>query len=120
VIVAEVALETELTRVQAVGTARALQSVGLFPAVADEVVALNFSPGARVEAGQTLMVLDNTYETLAVDLARVQVKNAQQLLERYERIEGTGAVSASAIDEARAELEAARIELQQAEEALKD
>ena len=45
-------------------------------------------------------------------------EEAEQLLARYRRIEDTGAISASQIDEARTTLDAARIELQQAEIAL--
>ncbi|MEM1381917.1 MAG: efflux RND transporter periplasmic adaptor subunit, partial [Pseudomonadota bacterium] len=54
-------------------------------------------------------------EDLAVRLAQVSVREAEQLLARYRRIENTGAVSDSAIDEAKTRLEAARINLEQAE-----
>lgn len=113
-------LETERTVLQAVGTAEALMSASLYPATAGQVVALHITPDARVEAGDVLLELDHRAEELAVALGRVRVDDAQRLLQRYERTRGTGAVPESTIDEARAALETARIELQQAEVALED
>jgi RND family efflux transporter MFP subunit len=103
-----------------VGTARALRSVMLHPAASGEVVAVTFDPGDRVEKGAALVELDARRERLAVEAAEVEVRNAEQLLARYERIKNTGAVSESQIDEVRASLDAARIELKQARVALVD
>ena len=118
VIVQDVVLEREAERIEALGTARARASATIFPETAGEVEAVNFSAGDRVEAGAALLRLEADQERLAVRLADVAVREAEQLLARYRRIEGTGAVSDSQIDEAETALEAARIELEQAEIAL--
>lgn len=100
--------------VQAVGTARARAATNVTPETAGIVEAVLFEAGDTVEAGQPLLTVDADDERLAVKLAEVSVREAEQLLARYRRIENTGAVSDSAIDEARTQLEAARINLEQA------
>ena len=118
VLAQRVAYEPDARVVEAVGTARARRAAVLRPQTGGEVEAVLFATGDRVEAGTPLVRLEDEEEALAVRLARVAVQEAEQLLARYRRIEGTGAVSGSAIDEARTALEAARIEQEQAELAL--
>ena len=120
VLVEMVALATERTRIEAVGTARAQRSVTLHPATAGEVAAVHFSPGQEVDKGSVLLELDSRRERLAVDLARVRVRNARQQLSRYERTAGRGAVAESTVFEARSALEEAEIALRQAEVALNE
>lgn len=90
----------------------------IYPETGGVVTEVPFTTGSHVEAGDVLLRLEDREERLAVELARVAVQEAEQLLARYRRIENTGAVSASQIDEARTTLDAARIELQQAQIAL--
>jgi membrane fusion protein, multidrug efflux system len=118
VIVEPLEFNTERTRVEAVGTSRAVQSIAIHPAVSGEVVAVNFEPGQQVEKGEVLIELDQRDEKLAVDLAQVQVADARRLLERYQRTGDSGAVTASALDAASSAVEAARIELDRARIAL--
>ncbi len=120
-IVAEnpVMLAEQLT-VEAVGSARASTSADLYPETAGRVVAVRFSAGDFVREGQPLVVLDSRQERLAVDLARVQVQEASQLLARYRRIEDTGAISESQIEAGETALASARVELEQARAALAD
>ncbi|MFT4729949.1 MAG: multidrug efflux pump subunit AcrA (membrane-fusion protein), partial [Granulosicoccus sp.] len=49
---------------EAVGTARALRSVTLYPVASGEVVAVDFEPGQFVEAGHVLVQLDQRKEKL--------------------------------------------------------
>lgn len=118
VIAEAVRMEPERTTIEAVGTAEASRSATLHPSVAGQVVAVNFTPGQAVDKGDVLLELEHRSEDLAVQLAEVRVRNARQLMQRYERTAGSGAVPASTVDEARTALEAARIELQQAQVAL--
>lgn len=112
-------MEREAERIESVGTARALARATIYPESAGEVERLGFSAGERVEAGDVLVQLEADDERLAVRLAEVAVREAEQLLARYRRIENTGAVSDSQIDEAETALAAAEIELQQARVALR-
>ena len=118
VIAQPVVLEREGERIEALGTARARASATIFSQTAGEVEAVAFTAGDPVAAGDMLLQLEADDERLDVRLARVAVREAEQLLARYRRIEGTGAVSNSQIDEAETALEAARIELEQAQVSL--
>ncbi len=120
VLVEAPAFEPERTRAEAVGTSRARLSAELYPAVSGEVVAVNFEPGQRVSAGDPLIELDRRDETLAVELAQLEVADAERLLERYERSADSGAVLPTTLDTARTAAERARVELRRARVALED
>lgn len=111
---------SEQLQVEAVGSARAATSADLYPETAGRVVAVRFTAGDYVQRGQPLLVLDSRQQRLAVELAQVQVQEASQLLARYRRIEDTGAISDSQIEAGETALASARVELQQAQEALAD
>ena len=108
------------TVVEAVGTGRSAIGVTLFPPVAGEVRDVLFHAGDEVKTGQVLLILDSAREKLARDLAAVQVRDAKQLLDRYEKARPRGAVSDSEVDEARTALAEARIRLDQASVDLDD
>lgn len=118
VIVQPLELNEASTRVEAVGTSRAVQSIAIHPAVSGEVVAVNFEPGQAVEKGDVLIALDQRDEKLAVELAQVRLEDAERLYERYQRTGDSGAVTTSALDAARTAVQAARIELDRARVAL--
>lgn len=118
VIVEPLEFNTERTRVEAVGTSRAVKSIAIHPAVSGEVVAVNFEPGQKVEKEDVLIELDQRDEALAVDLAQVQLGDAERLYERYQRTGDSGAVTPTALDAARSAVQAARIELDRARVAL--
>ncbi|OSQ47155.1 efflux RND transporter periplasmic adaptor subunit [Thalassospira alkalitolerans] len=110
----------EKTVVEAVGTGKSALGVSIYPAVSGEVDDVLFHAGEQVARGQVLLILDADRERLARDLAAVQVKDAKQLLDRYEQARPLGAVSESEVDTARTALAEARIRLDQAEVDLAD
>ncbi len=118
IIAQTVAYERDEVRIEAVGTARARASAVLYAETGGEVTEILFNTGDFVAAGTPLLRLEDDEERLAVRLAEVSVRQAEQLLARYRRIEDTGAISDSQIDEAQTRLEASRIELEQATVAL--
>lgn len=120
VIVERVELETELTRLEAVGTSRARRSVTIFPEASGEVVDLRFEAGEYVVAGQVLVELDARDEALAVELAQVRLADARRLYRRYQKMGVGAALAQTTLDEARTAVEAARIELRMAENELDD
>ena len=112
---------SENTRVfEAVGTGRARFSVQIYPAVTDEVTAIEFSAQQRVKKNDVLVRLNDAEEKLAVDLASVQVKDARSLLERYRKAVLEGAVPESEVDAAVADYQAAEIALKQARLAMSE
>ena len=108
------------TRLEAVGTSRALQSVELYSSVAGDVVAVHFEPGQAVVEGQVLVELDSREERLALDLASVQLADAKRLLDRYQRSSSSGAVLPTVLDQAETAVAMAEIELERARIALDD
>lgn len=119
-VVASVGLAAERVRVEAVGTARALRSATLFAPTAGEIETITFSADAPVAQGDVLLELDREAEELAVDLARVRLADADRIVKRLSSLSRTGAVAQATLDDALTTLEAARIELKQAEVALSD
>lgn len=108
------------TRIEAVGTSRAIRSVDVYPVTAAEVIAVNFEPGERVEAGQVLVELDRRQQELDIRVARLQLEEAERLFDRYQRSAGSGAVLPTVLDAARIAAETARLEVQRAQIALDD
>jgi RND family efflux transporter MFP subunit len=105
-------------RYEALGTARAKSSVDLYPAVAEEITAVRFEAGQRVDKGQLLVQLDDRAEKLAKELAQVKLSEARDLLKRYEGAAKNGAVPESEVDAARAAAQAAKVAYEQADLAL--
>lgn len=120
VIAESLQFESAQTRVEAVGTSRAVLSAELYPAASGEVVAVNFEPGQVVRKGDVLVQLDSREEKLAVGLAEIKLADATRLYERYSRSADSGAVLPTTLDTARAAMETARLELERAKVALDD
>ncbi len=120
VLVEAPAFEPERSRAEAVGTSRARLSAELYPAVSGEVVAVNFEPGQIVRAGDVLIELDRRDQALAVELAELELADAERLLARYERSADSGAVLPTTLDTARSAAQRARVELERARVALED
>jgi len=100
---------------EALGTGRALQSVQIYPAVADQVTQINFKAQQKIKAGDVLVQLDDREEVLAVKLAEVELADAKSLLDRYEKAGKQGAVPESEVDSARATFEGAQVALETAQ-----
>jgi len=120
VVVTPVAAGQERIEVQAVGASRAERSITLFPEAAGTVEAVQIEADQMVTAGEVLLRLDDRAEQVAVALAAVQLTDARRLLARYDQAEGSGAFAPSTVDEARREVELAKLELEQAQIALDD
>ncbi|MDG6077881.1 efflux RND transporter periplasmic adaptor subunit [Erythrobacter litoralis] len=110
----------EQLEVEAIGTARAATSAEIYPETAGRVTSVLFSAGDYVREGEPLLRLDARQERLAVEAAEVSVREADQLLGRYRRIEDTGALSESQIEAGETSLASARVALEQAQTALAD
>jgi RND family efflux transporter MFP subunit len=120
VIAEPLAFEPARTRIEAVGTSRAMLSAELYPAASGEVVAVNFEPGQRVTKGEVLVELDSREQLLAVRLAKLKLEDAERLYDRYSRSAASGAVLPTTLDAARTAMELARVELESAKIDLAD
>ena len=105
--------------VEAVGTARALRSVDLYPESAGIVRAVNFKANQAVAAGDVLLALDARDEQLAVELAEIALLDAERAVKRFESVNRQNTnIAESQIDTAKATVDSARVALQQAQVAL--
>ena len=120
VVAEDVRFLPDKVEVEAIGTARAVTSAEIYPESAGRVTRVMFSAGDFVRSGQPLLQLDARQERLAVDSARVQVLEAEQLLSRYRRIEDTGAISESQIEAGETALASAQVALRQSQAELAD
>ncbi|QPG04798.1 efflux RND transporter periplasmic adaptor subunit [Salinimonas marina] len=120
VVLEKVTFEYANRDIEAVGTAEAVRSVTLYPAVADEVVEINFVPGQYVEKDKVLMRLDDRRQQVAVRRAQLQLQDAQRSLERLQNTLNKGAVSQSELDVAQTERDLAQVNLDEAQADLDD
>jgi len=112
-VVAEpVTLETRRTRIEAVGTARALRSVEIFAEAAGVVTQVNFNPGDKVAEGDVLIALDDRDQRLALELAELRLGEAERQYRRYLKANESAelTVPESTVDTAATALETARVE----------
>lgn len=119
VVIAETQVARDNVTLEVVGSGIAAASVTVFPAVSGEVERVLFTAGQQVKKDQLLVKLVDRDEQLAVKLAQTRLDGARQLLNRYQRAQGSGAVSENVLDEARIAFRQAEIELAQAREQLR-
>ncbi len=115
VVTAPVVMTETADRVSAIGTAEAARTVAIFPRVTGMVTEVAFTSGERVEAGDTLVRLDDDSERIALEQAKVALDDAEAKAARNEKLAETRAISAAERDTARFELSKARLALQEAE-----
>lgn len=101
--------------IKSVGTARARQSVTLYPESAGVVTFAKLAPDVSVAQGEVLLKLDDRDQVLAVRQAEVELAEAKRMLKRYISLNTTEAnIPQSTIDTAQSNVELAEIRLSQA------
>lgn len=118
VVTAPVSLATINDRLQAIGTGRAKATVTVNPYTAGRLTRFLVQSGAHVEKGQVIAELDSETEAIAVDRARVGVKDAEAKLERVTKLQASKAATAVAVLDAQVVLDNARLQFRDAELAL--
>ena len=101
-------------QVEAVGSARARQSVAVTSQVDGRIVRIGMKEGSRVKAGALLVALDD--RTAQADLASAEaaLADARTAWQRATRLQDTRAVSEAEVDRLRAALQAAEAQQQAA------
>jgi len=110
----------ETRNVEAVGSAEAVQSVVLYPAVGDEVTQINFVPGQFVEKGKVLVKLDDRRQRTAVKRAQLTLDDAQRTVGRLTESYKKGAVPINELDLAKTQRDLAEVALEDAKADLQD
>lgn len=106
--------------VDALGTAKANESVDIRPKISETIRAINFEEGQRVEAGQSLVKLANEQAAAGVAVATANLVDMENQFRRARDLFDTRAISASELDQRSAQRDAARAELSAAKARLAD
>lgn len=107
-------------RIEAVGTTLARQSIDIQPAASGRVVAIEFSPGSLVQAGSTLVRLDDAAERADVAEAEAERLKAEFALERARKLVAKKTIAQATVDELDAAHQAAEARLLRAQKELTD
>jgi len=107
-------------RVQAVGTAKAKESIEIASRVSDKISRVHFESGDNVRAGQVLITLQTGSDSGNLAVAQAQVKDADRQFIRGEQLAKEKLVSSSQLDTLRSTRDAARARVQAAQATLSD
>ncbi len=120
-VVAYAAKPISLTdRLEAIGTARANESVEITANTQDLVEAIYFEDGDEVETGAKLVHLDEEQARAAVRSARVRLDEARQNLSRFEDLFADNVIPRSQLESQLSMVEDARADVETAEKRLED
>ncbi|KAA2285294.1 efflux RND transporter periplasmic adaptor subunit [Arenimonas fontis] len=97
--------------IEALGTARANESVLITAKVTETVVRVNFEDGDEVEAGDVLVDLSGKAELAGLEEAAAAYREARQQYERQRELAERKLISAGQLDTQRAAMESARARL---------
>ena len=113
-------LENQNEQLELVGRVEAAQSIDLAFEVSGPLQKLPIREGQEVKKGDLLAALDSSDLRLAVSEALVQLRVAQQDLDRKASILSQRGIARSAVDDARSLRDLQRVRLTQAEQKLKE
>lgn len=102
---------TWVDTIEALGTARANESVTITSKVNETVVRVNFDSGDVVEAGQVLVDLSGRVELAELEEARVNLREAEQQYRRQGQLAEQKLIPASQLDTQRAVRDSAKARL---------
>ena len=104
--------------IEALGTARANESIEIRPRIASLVERVAFDEGQRVDAGELLIELENSEIKAGLALAEASLSDSRSLYDRSKSLANTQAISASNLEQLlaqvqvnQAQVEAARARL---------
>ena len=97
--------------IEALGTARANESVMITAKVTETVVRVNFEDGDLVEAGDVLVDLSGRAEVAGLAEAAASFRESERLFQRQQQLTAQKLIPASQLDTQRAAMETARARL---------
>ncbi|MGJ3230541.1 MAG: efflux RND transporter periplasmic adaptor subunit [Oceanicaulis sp.] len=106
--------------VEALGTARANESVTITAKVSDVIARLEFDSGDRVEAGEIMVELADAEEAAGLSEARATLRETNRDVERIRDLTERGVAPRSRLDEAVAAVERARARVEAIEARVAD
>ncbi len=97
--VTPVAFHRFVDRIEALGTARAVESVTLTAQVTETVARIHFDDGQVVRKGTVLVELDHAEEDAQLAEARAQLQEAERQLKRIRELVARGNATEAALDQ---------------------
>jgi membrane fusion protein (multidrug efflux system) len=104
--------------VRVTGTIEAVDSIMLAPTVTERVSKVHFREGARVEAGEVLVELEQAQERAQLALARARLREADLAVKRAASLQRQKLLADAGLDEAEVTQSVARAEVDAAQAAL--
>jgi membrane fusion protein (multidrug efflux system) len=120
VMLVQVRSERVSQKLEALGNARANESVDISTKTSNIVTAVTFRDGERVKRGQVLVQLDDAQARADVAAAQAAVTESESIYNRSRELMNTQALSKSSFDQLEATLKANRARLQAASARLED
>lgn len=120
VVTAEVTRELFTETLEALGTARANESVVINPTVEERVVGIYFDDGDAVRKGQVLVKLDDSEAQFLLSEAKATLQEQKKQYARMQRLIKTNATSQSQLDEEQSLLEIAEARVSHLQARLQD
>jgi RND family efflux transporter MFP subunit len=105
-------------RLTAIGDGAALRSVSINPEVSGRISEVLRESGQRVDAGDVVARMDSGAERIALDRARLAVRDAENRVERLTRMQQGNSIAQVERVDAESALEGARLQVREAELAL--
>ncbi len=118
VVLATVGADNADSTVRSIGTAQAIERTTLYGESAGRVEWVGAVAGEHVQEGDVILKLDDRIQQFALDRAHLAVSDAEEALERYQTLAASNTVSDVALRDAALELEKARLDVREAEDAL--
>ena len=115
VVTAEVELQPLVDEIQALGTARANESIQIQPRISSLIEEINFEEGQRVAAGELLVELENSEILAGLALAEANLSESRSLYERNLSLSSSQAISVSNLEELLAEVQVNQAQVQAAQ-----
>lgn len=118
VIAQQVRLQPVQNRIQALGTARASQSIKITPEVSGIIETIAFQQGSRVEVGEVLVKLQADEARARFQAARATVAKRKSTYQRKRQLHASGLISDAELEQAKTQLQTARAQVAVAEATL--
>jgi membrane fusion protein (multidrug efflux system) len=120
VVLFEVKQSEIIESLEALGSARAAESVILTVSVTEKVSGITFKQGQFVEKGQVLLTLANDEELAQFNVAKIELAEQKREYKRIESLVKQKSVSGSELDRLQSSIDTARARIAQAEATLSD
>jgi len=105
---------------EALGSARAADSVTLTVNVTEKVEAIHFQQGQFVKKGELLLTLDDDEEQAEIKVAKIELAEQQREYKRIENLVKKKSVSASELDRLQSSIDTAKARIAQVQATIKD